>query len=176
MDPGADQILCQHDQCTNNSAPCVHHPPGLPASPQGPFRVPYECLKASKARVSKLHLYQEVHPFLKWILGRTKAPYHRINPLTSVNLADTTLQACQEVLKDSLLPPKKLLHQQLVTASMMHLEQQVHPFLKWIRGRNKAPTNIINELTSVNIVEANLQACQELLKAPFLLPIIAWHL
>ena len=37
-------------------------------------------------------------------------------------------------------------------------------FLKWLQGQTKAPTNMINALTSVDFVDATLQTLQELLK------------
>ena len=37
-------------------------------------------------------------------------------------------------------------------------------FLKWLQGQTKAPTNMINALTSVDFVDATLQTLQELFK------------
>ena len=55
-------------------------------------------------------------------------------------------------------------------SSMMDLEQQVHPFLKWYWGRTKDPTNRINALIRADLVVTTLQACQEVLKDPFVSP------
>ena len=43
-------------------------------------------------------------------------------------------------------------------------------------GENQAPANRISALTSINLAEANLKACREILKDPFLLSTITWHL
>ena len=53
-----------------------------------------------------LHLDQQVQPLLKWIQGRTKSPANTINALTRVELADTILQDCQDLLRTPLLSPK----------------------------------------------------------------------
>ena len=37
-------------------------------------------------------------------------------------------------------------------------------FLEWLRGQTKAPSEMINVLTSVDHVDATLQSLQELLK------------
>ena len=55
------------------------------------------------ARASMLHLDQQVQLFLKRVLWRTKSPANRINVLTRVDIADSNLQVCQELLKDLLL-------------------------------------------------------------------------
>ena len=49
-------------------------------------------------------------------------------------------------------------HLQSAKDSMLHLDQQVQTFLKCIRGKTKDPTNKINALTSVNLVDATPQA------------------
>ena len=58
----------------------------------------------------------------------------------------------------------------------MHLDQQVNPFIKWLRGWIKPHGNIINTLTRVELMDATLQDCQELLKDPFLSLMSNWHL
>ena len=58
----------------------------------------------------------------------------------------------------------------------MHLEQQVHTFIKWIWGPTKSTTNSINELTSVNLADTPLKAGQDLVKDPFMFSTSAWHM
>ena len=106
VDPRVDQKPRQQYQWTYKIGTRGHHSPGLPIYPQGPFTVPYERLSDAKARDSTLHLDQQVQLLLKWITRPIKAPSHRINPLTSVYLADTTLQACQQLLKTLSCPPR----------------------------------------------------------------------
>ena len=48
---------------------------------------------------------------------------------------------------------------------MLHLDQKVQLFLKWIRGRTRNPTNNINAFTSVDLEDATLKFHQEILKA-----------
>ena len=48
--------------------------------------------------------------------------------------------------------------------SNLHLKQQVHAFIQYIRGQTKTPANMINELTSFDLTDATLQILQEILK------------
>ena len=128
------------------------------------------------ARASKLNLYQQVEPFLKWLQGWTKDPANSINALTSVNILDTTLQTCQYPPKAPFLPCMSAWNLQLARASTLHLDQQVQPVLKWLQGQTQDPTNRINTLTRADLVDATTQAYQELPKAPFLYPTSDWHL
>ena len=49
-------------------------------------------------------------------------------------------------------------------ASTLHLKQQVQMFLEWLWGQTKYPVNMINALRSFDLVDATLQALQDLLK------------
>ena len=54
----------------------------------------------------------------------------------------------------------------LTRDTTLNLKQQVHIFLEWLRDQTKDPTNMINALTSVDLIDATLQDLQELLKGP----------
>ena len=86
---------------------------------RSPFMSPTRAWHLQSTRASTLHLDQQVHQFLKGIWRRTKSPTKRINTLTRVNLADATLQACQELLKALVPPPNKNL--QRIMASVQAL-------------------------------------------------------
>ena len=137
------------------------------------FLSPTSAWHLQSAKDTTLHLNQQIQPFLKWLWGRKKSPANRINTLTSVNLSDTNLQTCQELLSAPFLSTMSTWHLQLARASTLHLDQLVQLLLKWLRGRTKAPVNRINALTSVNLVDTTLQEYQELLNSPFLSPMSA---
>ena len=128
------------------------------------------------ARTSKFYLDQYVQLFLKWLRGRIKSPANIINALTKVYLMDATLQACQELFNAPVLSLMSNWHLQLARLSTLQPEKQVEPFLKWLCGRSEAPAKRINLPTSVDLSDTTLLVCQELLKAPFLLPTSAWFL
>ena len=92
--------------------------------------------------------------------------YKIVNPRASI----TPLKLINLLLRSPLAFPTYAWNLQLTRASMLHMDQQVHPFLKWLRWRTNPPTNRINTLTRFNLADATLQACQELLKALFPLP------
>ena len=59
---------------------------------------------------------------------------------------------------------------------MLHLNQNVQLFLKYLRGRTKASTNKINALKCINLSDATLQACQEIINPPLLTFTSVWSL
>ena len=59
---------------------------------------------------------------------------------------------------------------------MLHLYQQVQPFLKCLQVQTQDPANRINTLTRVDLTDSTTQACQEFLKAPLLSPTSDWLL
>ena len=122
------------------------------------------------ATTTMLHLDEQIQPFLKWIWGLTKAPTKRFNGLTIINLEETTLQNCQELLKAPFLSPKRAWHLYLERVTTLHLDQQVHPFLKWIWRRTKAPTNRIIKLKRYDFMTPNLKTFQEFHKKPCNVP------
>ena len=119
---------------------------------------------------SIMELDQQLQPLLKWLRGRTKASTNSINLPCIVKLADTTLQDCLQLLKNTLLPPSNAWHLQSERASMRKLGQQVQTFLKRLWGMTKYHANRINALKIVYLSDTTLQTCQELLKSPFLSP------
>ena len=56
------------------------------------------------------------------------------------------------------------------------MDLQVQSTLKWLWGRTKAPVNMINTLTTVNLTGTTVQYCQDLPKAPLLSPTSACNL
>ena len=145
-----------------------------------PFLPPTSAWNLKFGRTFMLHLDQQVQSFLKLIRRRTKAPPKNIYALTSVDLTDATLhetlQYCKESPKAPFLSRMSawLLH--LARASTLYLDQQIQPFLKWLKGQTKVFTNGIDTLTGSDLWDATLQYYQELLKYPLLSPISAWHL
>ena len=89
---------------------------------------------------------------------------------------DANIQAFQVLLKALFIPPTIDWHLQSEKAFIMHLDKQVQPFLKWIWGRTKAPTNRMNRLISINLLDPTIQTYQELLKAQLIFSTRALHL
>ena len=145
-------------------------------SPKAPFLSRMSAWLLHLARASTLYLDQQIQPFLKWLKGQTKVFTNGIDTLTGSDLWDATLQYYQELLKARILSPTSVWHLQLTKTSMLHLNEQIQPFIQYLQWRTKAPTNRIKALIRVYIVVITLQAFQEILNAPFLYPMSAWHL
>ena len=93
--------------------------------------------------------------------------------LVTPRIPDQTVTSNSIAVPRSYIAPLKLIHPLILSpflspmstwhllsarASMIHLYQQVQPFLKWIQGRTKSPTNRVNALTSVDLKDATLHA------------------
>ena len=123
-----------------------------------------------------LHRDQNIDPFCKGHLGRTKYHANKINTLTRIKVTDATHQACQDLLKAPFLSPTSSWHLQLARVSTVHMDQNIQPFLKGHWRQTRAHGNIIKSLTRVNVTHATLQSYQDLINTPLMYPTSDWHL
>ena len=103
VDQGTDQIPCQQDQYNHKREPVGHHPSILPRLPHGSFNVLHKCLEPAVGKGFHADSGPTGTAIPQLALEAEKKPAKRINAFIRVDLADSTLQACQDLLKDSFL-------------------------------------------------------------------------
>ena len=72
--------------------------------PRSPFLIPANVWNLIAARAASMGLERRVAPFLQWLRAQTTRQEAAIKALIRVDLADSTLQARQD-LKNKLIPP-----------------------------------------------------------------------
>ena len=87
---------------------------------------PMSACKILSESATMMQLYQQVQPFLDWIMGRTRSPTASINALTGVDLAYSTLQARKDIFK-FLVPPPPMTPMYIYTRYMPNQHVIVDP-------------------------------------------------
>ena len=167
----------QKDQRTNKSQHCGSHYPGLSRTPQCPFPVTHECLSPLVVKCFEA----APGPTGTAVSQLPPGTNRRIRPQYQRTHKSRPRGRHPQGLPSAPKGPYTVPHKRLEPDADKGFHTAPRPTGTAVPqvapgGGTKSPTNGINVHRSVDLVDANLQSCQELLKTPLISSTRAWHL